>query len=208
MKYHSHLVLCIIISSLAAATASVLAGSAWAEDKSIPAVSEISAALDEFFDKQNDYESGDLITGRQVEPLLDLLQERGLPLHDRKEILADLPVDDEFLVKQFGTPAGVKFMRQIARFPDAYDRVDRLSRLPRGRQTVADLIRGPDGYKMIEYFTTAAGGKELGRMLSESPAGRDFNNPTGRIYTADLLLERLKQSREESIKTAEAKAKN
>ena len=56
-----------------------------------------------------------------------------------------------------------------------------------------DLIRGPGGEKLIEYMTTAAGGKELGKQLSQDPNGANFNAPTGRIYTVPDLLKYLKQ---------------
>ncbi|MBU4272528.1 MAG: hypothetical protein KKE86_05480 [Planctomycetes bacterium] len=174
-----------------------------AEGKPIPPFfAEIRQTVLGYFKDQPNYRPGDLITRKKVEPLLVRLQEMGLPLPEKKEILDAVPVEGEFLAGQLSTPAGWKFMRQISRYPDAYDRLDRLSRLPRGRQTVRDLIRGPDGYKMIEYMTTAAGGKELGKMLSNSPNGKKFNAPTGRVYTAEILLERLEQSRAASVKAA------
>ena len=98
--------------------------------------------------------------------------------------------------------AGRKFMSQIARYPDAYDRLDRFSRLPRGQRMVGDLIRGPGGYKMIEYMTETPGGEFLGKQLSKAPDGRDFNAPTGRIYTVKMLQSRLKQSYAEAGKAA------
>lgn len=208
MKYEKRCLWCIFHACLAVAVMSACIDNALAEGKTIPPMSEITATVANYFDEQTNYKPGDLINREQVEPLLDNLQEFGLPLPDKKEILADVMAKADYLVRQLSTPAGIKFMRQIARFPNAFDRVDRLSHLPRGQQTVEDLIRGPDGYKMIEYMTTAAGGKELGRMLSNSPNGRNFNKPTGRIYTVDILLERLEQSREESLKPTRKKSAN
>ncbi len=167
-----------------------------------PPMADIEKAVLDYFKGQPGYRPGDLITQKQVEPLLARLQKMGLPLPEKKEILDAVPVEGEFLVKALSTTAGRKFMRRIARFPDAYDRVDRLSHLPIGQQTVRDLIRGPDGYKMIQYMTTAEGGIELGKQLSNTPDGKKFNAPTGRIYTAAILLERLEASRAASIKAA------
>lgn len=208
MKYKQRNIGFTVRVGLAVAVMSICIGVARAETKPIPPMSEITAAVKQFFGDQKNYKPGDLITRGQIAPLLDRVQEMGLPLPDKKQILTDLPNKKEFFVRQLSTPAGRKFMRQIARYPEAFDRVDRLTRLPHGRQTVVDLIRGPDGYKMIEYMTTAAGGKELGRMLSQAPDGRNFNKPTDRIYTADLLVKRLETSRKESIKAAEKKAKS
>ena len=55
-------------------------------------------------------------------------------------------------------------------------------------------VTDPDGYKLFEYMTTSKGGKALGEQLSNSRRGRNFNKPTGRIYTAKGLIERLKLS--------------
>ena len=173
-----------------------------AEVKPIPPLEKIKQTVLGYFKDQPNYRPGDLITRKKVEPLLVRLQKMGLPLPEKKELLDAVPAEGEFLAKQLSTPAGQRFMRHISRYPNAYDRVDRLSRLPRGQQTVRDLIRGPDGYKMIEYMTTAAGGKALGKMLSNSPNGKRFNAPTGRVYTAKILLKRLKQSRAASVKAA------
>ena len=194
---------------IAVAVMSIGIGVVRAETKPIPPMSEITAAVKQFFKDQKNYKPGDLITRDQIAPLLDRLQEMGLPLPDKKQILADLPNKKEFLVRQLSTPAGKKFMRQIARYPEAFDRVDMAdSPAARTAKRSSIWIRGPDGYKMIEYMTTAAGGKELGRMLSQAPDGHNFNKPTDRIYTADLLVERLETSRKESIKAAEKKAKS
>jgi hypothetical protein len=37
-------------------------------------------------------------------------------------------------------------------------------------------------------------------MLSQAPRGKDFNAPTGRLYTADQLMLKLQQSYEEELK--------
>lgn len=138
----------------------------------------------------------------KIEPLLAQLRRTILPLPDAKQILQKVPAKDEFLAEQFRTPGGRKFMRQIARYDDGYDRLDRLSRLPHGKQTIIDLIRGPDGYKMLEYMTTTPGGLALGDQLSNAPKGKNFNEATGRIYTAEMLLKRLEQSRAATLKNA------
>jgi hypothetical protein len=56
-------------------------------------------------------------------------------------------------------------------------------------------------------MTTAKGGKELGKMLSEDPNGKGFNESTGRIYTAAMLLDRLQQSRAAAMKPASGKSR-
>jgi hypothetical protein len=157
----------------------------------LPKFEKIEAAVWGYFQKQPNFQAAGLITKEQVEPLLVGLAGMGFRLPNAKSILDNLPANNEFLAAELYTPAGRKFMERIAKYPEAYDRLDRLSRLPHGKQTIHDLIIGPGGEKMIQYLTTAPGGKEMGKMLSEAPLGADFNKPTGRIYTAPMLIKKL-----------------
>jgi hypothetical protein len=166
---------------------------AQAKTQSLPKFEKIEAAVWQYFESQGNFQASMLITKEQVEPLLGGLARMGFILSDTKSILDKLPTGDEYLVKELYTPAGRKFMEDIAKYPDAYDRLDRLIRLPHGRQTVHDLVKGPDGYKMIQYMTTTPGGKEMGKMLSNAPKGANFNKPTGRIYTVPMLLTQLEE---------------
>jgi hypothetical protein len=159
----------------------------------LPKFEKIEQAVWRYFQAQQDFQSGDLITKQQVEPLFAVLKSIGFSVADPQAILDQIPDDSEFLAVELYAPAGRKFMKDVAKFPQAYDRLDRLSRLPHGKQTVRDLIRGPDGYKMIQYMTTAPGGKQMGKMLSQAPQGANFNKPTERIYTVSMLLKRLRE---------------
>ncbi len=176
-----------------------------AQSKPIPSFAKIQQSVEEYFKEIPNFRKNDLITRDMVEPLLKQLQKLGLPLADASQIVEKVPSKDEFLAVQLSTNQGRQFMRSISKYPDGYDRVDRLSRMPHGEQTVRDLIRGPDGYKMIEYMTTAKGGRALGDQLSNSPTGKNFNAPTGRLYTVSLLLARLQQSHAAAMKAAEKK---
>ena len=190
----------VALLTIGAPIPDLLAGDS-SQAKPIPSVSEVRLTVSRYFAARDDFQPGDLITKKDVAPLLAQLRQQWLPAADASRILERTPAEGEFLVDQLSTANGRKFMRRIAKYPDAYDRLDRLSRMPYGRQTVRDLIRGPGGEKMIEYMTTTAGGEELGTQLSNTPDGKRFNAPTGRIYTVAILLDRLQQSR-----TAAAKA--
>ena len=159
----------------------------------LPKFEKIETAVWRYFRLQSDFQASMIITKEQVEPLLAGLARMGFNLPDPKSILDRVPMRNEFLVAELYMPAGRKFMERIAKYPEAYDRLDRLSRLPHGRQTVHDLIYGAGGEKMIQYLTTAQGGAELGKMLSNAPLGADFNKPTGRIYTVPMLLAHLQE---------------
>jgi len=161
--------------------------------QSLPKFEKIEAAVWRYFQSQGNFQASMLITKEQVEPLLGGLASIGFNMPEPKSILDKLPAGNEFLVAELYSPAGRKFMEGIAKYPDAYDRLDRLSRLPHGRQTVHDLINGLGGNKMMEYITTAPGGKKVGQLLSNGPEATDFNKPTGRIYTVPMLLAQLEE---------------
>lgn len=167
---------------------------AWGQKQHLPPLSEIKGGVLRYFRAQTDYRPGDFVTRQQLQPLVTVLVSQGVPKGWAHQIMQRSVDKDEFLAKQFGTPAGRQFMREIARYPKAFDRLDRLARLPHGQQTIQDLIRGPDGEKLVQYMTMTSGGKELGRMLSYDPNNKDFNAPTGRIYTAEGLLEWLEKA--------------
>jgi hypothetical protein len=158
-----------------------------------PEYRQVEQAVRSYFKSLATYEPGDIITRSQVEPLLGQEKSMGWLGAERAAILARLLNDEDFLVTELRTPAGRAFLPQIANYPGGLDRLDHLSRLNQGKKSVRNVIRVRDGYKLIETLATTPNGTALGKSLSKSPGGADFNKPTGRIYTVDMLLERLKQ---------------
>lgn len=159
-----------------------------------PAWKDIQATVVATLAADERYRSGDLISQRELNEVFKALQAKGWSPADRKQMLEQALPADAPLVRELRTEAGRKFMRQVGPMPDGYDRLDHLSRLGDGPRIVRKLIAGPDGYKLLEYLTSASGGDELGKMLAKAPDGRDFNRPTGRVYTQAALLSRLKES--------------
>ena len=175
-----------------------------AKAKPIPAFSEVQKAVGRYFAKQGDFQPGDLITRKQIEPLLTELQRMGLPLADAKQILDKAPAKGDFLVERFSTPDGRKFMRRVATYPNVYDRLDRLSQMPQGQQTVRDMVTSPAGEKMVEYMTKSPAGTGIGKILSSGQQAEQFGAPTGRIYTVDALMSRLQESHAAAVKASAA----
>lgn len=175
------------------------------EDKPLPSLTEVQQLVVRHFAAMPDYRPGDIIARSQVEALFPQLERLGWKVSGRKGVLGKIPADGDYLIRKLQTPQGRKFMRHIAGYPNAYDRLDRLSWLPQGKQTVHDLIHKTGGDEMIEYLTTTSGGAELGKMLSKSPKGADFNRPTGKIYTAEMLLAHLKKAYAEAAKAPAGK---
>jgi len=140
------------------------------------------------------YRPGDMLSRDDVKTALDAVQQLGWDVDDRTQILADVLPKKDFLVRQLRSRRGLPFMRRLSGTPGTYDRMDRLRRMPFGRRRIRELIHNPGGYTLILYMVTTSGGRQMGRFLSETPTGRNFNKPTGRIYTENDLLKRLKQS--------------
>lgn len=147
--------------------------------------STISRAIDAWFEKQPEYQPGDLITRTQIETVLKKLEAAGVHVPDAQAISQLGLANDSFLVRELTTPAGRRFMHKLAHDPSAYSHLDRLSEIPRGQKTISDLIREKDGDKMIDYLSTTKGGQKMGSMMGSVSGGVDLNKATGRIYTVD-----------------------
>jgi hypothetical protein len=154
----------------------------------------VAKVVDEFFASQPGFQKGDLITRSQVEKVVAKLVSDGVKISDPASVVKRGLADDSFLVREFSTPNGKRFMRKIAPRSGAYSHLDRLSTIPRGQSVIRDLMRTKDGDKMIEYLATTKGGKNMGDMMAQVRGGVDLNKPTGRIYTAEDLVTALKDA--------------
>jgi hypothetical protein len=151
----------------------------------------IAKLVDEFFATQPGYENGDLIRRSQVEQVVGKVLSKGVKISEPAEIVKRALPDDSFMIREFSTPNGKHFMRRLAQHPDTFSHLDRLSTIPRGQQTIHDLMGLKDGDKLIEYMATTKGGRNMGAMMVQVRGGVDLNKPTGRIYTAEDLVEAL-----------------
>lgn len=157
----------------------------------LPPFDNVRKTAVKYFDAQPNFSPDQIISQSQVVGLFEKLKAVGWVVPEQQKILDLIPADNETLVRDLRTPDGRKFCKQIAPLPNAYDRLDRLIRMPTGRSAVARLIKGPDGVWLLQYMTEDPGGKAMGQMLSNTPTGKDFNRPTGRLYTISALLNEL-----------------
>lgn len=159
-----------------------------------PTFAEVEKAVEKHFSTFKRYRKGDLLSQSDVAPVFDALEKLGWKVADREEILKRVPGDRELMVRMLRSDPDRAFMRDSQKYPGGYDRIDHLSRLSDAETLLGRLTAGPDGYKMIDYMTTTPWGKTMGEMLSQDPNGQGFNQSTGRIYTEQQLIARLKQS--------------
>ena len=141
-----------------------------------------------------DYVPGDLITQGDVEPIFNTLIEQGSPPADNESLYDAFLSDRDHLAKSLRTPEGRKFMRAVARLPNVFDRLERLSWSETGRQMLGELIETADGPKLLEKILTPEGMAKIEESLRKDPRGGNFQLPTGKVHTADQLIDRLEES--------------
>jgi hypothetical protein len=181
----------LVLTSVPAAAQSSSAATQPAKRPSFHLVAQATA---QYFATLQDYKTGDLISQSQVAAALaHIAGATGWDVPDGKALIERALADNSFLVAQFSTASGRPFMRKIARYPGSYSRLDRLSSISGGQQSIKDIMSKKGGSDMIEYMATTRGGRELGAMMAGAQQGVDLNKPTGRIYTADDLLNELKR---------------
>lgn len=140
------------------------------------------------------YVAGDLLTQRDVEPIFNALIEQGRKPADNESLYDAILPDRDFLAMSLRTPEGMKFMRAVSKLPHAYDRLERLSWSATGRKMLAELIAAPEGPSMFERILTPAGTALVEESLKNDPRGANFQLPTGKIHTADELIEQLERT--------------
>ena len=165
----------------------------------LPRFGEIAAVVEGHFETI-DMDPRDLITRSVVKPLFPKLKAAGWQVPDADKIIEQVPDDSEpWVLELTSTKAGLKFMRQVGTLPAGFDKVDRMCRMPHGLTQLSGLIYNPAGYKFFAYLSVSPGGHNLGEMVSRAPKGRNFNDRTGRIYTQEELLARLRETYDEQI---------
>lgn len=157
----------------------------------LPTITEVQQTVAGHFSGLKGRRKGDLISQVDVADLFGKLEEIGWKVTDKRAILSRVLSDHDFLVRQLRTPHGMRFMRHISANPVGYDRLDRLRRMPYGTRRIRELINDPGGHTMINYMTTTEGGRNLGKYLSKDKRGRSFNQPTGKLYTAQQFVKQI-----------------
>jgi hypothetical protein len=172
-----------------------VAGCEAVQAQSAPPWKEIEVQLDDLFADLEGWEQHDLVSRRQVKAVLDELQQLFGELPDADALLEDTLDDQDFLVVQLTSPAGRRFMRSVSEEKLIYDRLDRIAREAGGPALIRNLIRLPDGEVFVRSSraATVPGLLELlpKRGNGKSRRVRDFDKPTGKIYTAEHLKGRL-----------------
>jgi hypothetical protein len=184
----------VLICSLGAVDVSA----AVPNDDRLSDFSKVKNLVNWHFSLRRDYSPGDILSRSNVEPVLKQLRLIGWTIPNQKSILNRVPRDGNYLVRQLRRKAGRKFMRNVREYPLIYDRLDRLTGLASGRQALQEMIKMPDGHKVMLELTQKTDGKKADPILARVRTGANFDKPTGRIYTVEILLKALKKSYDKS----------
>jgi hypothetical protein len=157
-----------------------------------PTMAEVKAVVERHLRSNPDYAPGDLISRGDVEPIFDELLPLGVPLNEsQEELYDDFVPDNSPLVCSLRTPRGREFMKKVKSFPKVYDRLERLSWSPKGKEMIDQLIEDPQGPALFNAMLQPSGLAATAKYLNDDPSGKNFSLATGRIHTANELLKRL-----------------
>lgn len=170
--------------------------------KAMPSFQAVQATVERHFKARHHYQPGDVLARGDVGPILTALDSLGWKVSDRKDILDQFLPDDYYLVRALRSPNNGPFMRQVGQVPNGYgyDRLDRLSRMGDGEIIVSRLMEEPGGWNLVDIMSESREGPGMAQAFSMGPGGKDFTKPTGRIYTEQQLIARLKQSYDKATK--------
>ncbi|HUG17330.1 MAG TPA: hypothetical protein VMM56_00030 [Planctomycetaceae bacterium] len=155
-------------------------------------------SLAEMIGENREYKAGDLLTWEDVKPYIEQLKENGIEIPDEENLPAMFLPEGDRVVKMLRTRKGTIFMRNLTKAGGKYDMVDRFRKLPRGYTMLQTMIDTPKGHQLLADMVTAKTGKGTAQQLTRSPEGKDFDKPTGLIYTEDALLDFLKAAEHKS----------
>jgi len=151
---------------------------------------------------------GDLISQGDVAPVFQDFERLGWAVADRKDINDKLLADSDPVVAALRSRRGVKFMRQVSGYRLIYDRLDRIARESGGTRLIQDLIKLPNAARYAKA-KPPRGVPEMHEFLPKGQSGRtrkvtDYTKPTGKLYTADDLLKRLRKSYDRAVQAAKS----
>lgn len=163
---------------------------------------QIQQVVEGYFAELESYHRGDIISQTDVVAVLQRLGEQGWQPADRQQIVADTLPDANSVVALLRTDKGRRFMHKVSSYRLIYDRLDRISQVSGGQRTIEAIVRLPDGEKYaLPKKQTPLGVPDFLDLLPKNASGKvrsikDYQKPTGRIYTEADLVKRLTRSRE------------
>jgi hypothetical protein len=179
----------------------LVANSATAEEEKLPSFGDVAKVVETSLAHRG---SGDIISRGDLGPVFRDLDILGWTVEDEKEILQQVLASGDPIVTTLRSNRGRKFIRQVAGYRLIYDRLDRIAQQPGGQRLIQDLIKLPDAARYAK-MAPARGVPGMMEFLPKDRSGKtrkvkDYNKPTGKIYTANEFLKRLRKSYDEAVR--------
>lgn len=156
-----------------------------------PPFAEVAAAAKDHFATLKDYKRGDLITQRDVDPLLKRLHGMGFDVRAKEEGVQVLLAEQDPLVRLLRTGKGKEFMRALSAYPQALDRMARLAKFAEGRALVTKLVGNHD-LKGVAELCSFEGARRLEAAFFNQLCMRNFDVESGFAYTEEQYLSHLR----------------
>lgn len=180
-----------------------------ATEKAKPlAWSDLKKVVDGYFAEQKGRQPTDLLVASEARASLDRLEKAGWKPKHSQDLLAKVTGDGDFLARELRSQAGRKFLAATRSETLVYDRLDRLTRYSGGDRLVSSILRLPNGPSFMRPKPTPGFGTLMDLLPKgangQTPVDRNFNKPTGKIYTAEQWVKELEKAFEEEMKAAPA----
>lgn len=173
---------------------------ALAKAPQMPTFETVKELVNRHFSTLADYHDGDLLSLSTVEPIFDALSEIGWKPSDIEQVYDNFLFDNTYFVTTMRSNSGRTFMRELANYPDVYGRLERISWLPRGQRFLNELIDNPKRKEVLPFLASEEGARALEKQFAGDSRARNFDLPTGHIYTAKQFLTELEQSHAKAIR--------
>lgn len=160
------------------------------KNNKIKNAAEVEVLIRQHFAGMPNYSQGDLITTQQVQPLLAKFSAKGWDVPRQDLVLAKVTKSGSYLDQTMNSGKGKRFFREINGSPGGIDRVERMSNMKNGRNSIEQLVnKTPRGSDFINALATSKHGQILGDWSGPTQTGQALNQPTGKIYTEEQLIQ-------------------
>ena len=191
---------------LSAALALVLTTSSVYAATELPPFSDVEQLVKKHFAPTYKFKEGDLITKSDVSPFLAQLPSIGWHLPKPERILDRVLDDNDYLVRQLKSPKGRQLFQRTAKYPGALDRLDRMREMHGGNKTLDVFVqKTPGNADVLTTILTTKRGQRFANDIAKYNNGKDFNEPTERIYRVQELVPALKQIYDEQLEELKRK---
>lgn len=173
-----------------------------------PQWSELRKVVERHFAELRGRQPNDILMASEAKGSLEALAKAGWKPKEDAKLLARVPADSDFLVRELRGSEGRKFLAATTSEALVYDRLDRLVQYPGGDRLVHSVIRLPNGPTFMRPKPTPGFGTLMDLLpknaSGKTPVDPQFNKPTGKIYTSAAWIKELEAAHLAESKPAAA----